>query len=80
MSNTFDAVCRALSEIIGLEPGDVTPESNLASDLSADSLDLYDVVNILELEFSIRVEDRELYDLESVGDLVSLVDRLRAPG
>jgi acyl carrier protein len=48
-------VCAVIAQALGQPAENVTLESNLMSDLGADSLDLLDVVFSLEQEFGIQI-------------------------
>lgn len=56
----FEVVRECLADSLALEPAKITRESRLADDLGADSLDIIDVVFMLEKRFQIRVRDTEL--------------------
>lgn len=65
------------AEVLGTDAEDVTPSTRFTDDLNADSIDLIEVVNGAEKQFGVTVEEHDLYDLEAVGDLVTLIERLR---
>jgi acyl carrier protein len=48
-------------------------------DLDVDSLDLVEVVRILEDHYGIQIVDDELEGVASVGDAVSLIQKIAAP-
>jgi acyl carrier protein len=52
-------------------------QSELRS-LGIDSLDFVEAIVTLEQEMRIRIEDKELNALKTVGDLLDLVERKRA--
>jgi acyl carrier protein len=56
------------------EPSDINPEDNLVEDLTADSLDIVEIVMGIEEEFDIDIEDREAEKLHTVQDIVSLIE------
>ncbi len=53
---------------------DVAPETSLRDDLDLSSMQALTVVMDLEAEFDIAVEDEELEKLQTVGDVLALVD------
>jgi acyl carrier protein len=73
----FEQIKRLLGEqkVPGAEGA--TPESTW-EDLDADSLDLVELVRALEDEYSIQIEDSELDGVETVGDAVDMLQRLRS--
>jgi acyl carrier protein len=71
--SVYTKVVDVLSESLAVEPGNVTPESNLLTDLGAESIDLLDVVFRLEREFGIEIPRGELFPdflFRSTGDFV----------
>ncbi|MDO5048223.1 MAG: phosphopantetheine-binding protein [Anaerococcus sp.] len=44
------------------------------SDLDIDSIDLVDFIMVIEDEFSIEFSDEELDEIESLSDIVSLIE------
>ncbi|MFN8039927.1 MAG: acyl carrier protein [Acidimicrobiales bacterium] len=61
-------------EVLEVDPSEITPETDFA-DLDADSIDLIEVINAAERQFGLEIEEQKLYDLETVGQLVDLLDR-----
>lgn len=51
----------------------VKPEAKLDADLGADSLDLVDLMMILEDKFSLEISDEEAEGIKSVGDVVDYI-------
>jgi acyl carrier protein len=47
-------------------------------DVDADSLDLVELVRALEDEYGIQIEDKELDGVETVGDSVQMLIRIRS--
>ncbi len=74
---TFEWVRSRFAEVLEVESAEVQPDSRFADDLDADSIDLIEVVNGAEKEFGVVVEEHELYDLETVQELVDLLERSR---
>lgn len=52
-----------------LDPADVHPGASLRDDLELDSLDGMDLIVSLEKEFQVRVDDKVLLQLRTVGDI-----------
>ncbi|NLL38483.1 MAG: acyl carrier protein [Clostridiales bacterium] len=74
--NTFDSVKALVVETLGCEENDVTLETNLKDDLGADSLTAVEMIMVLEDEFDIMIPEEASRDIETVGDLVNLVQSL----
>ena len=75
---TFEWVRERFAEVLELDPSEITTASRFADDLDADSIDLIEVVNSAERSLGVTIAEEELYDLETVGQLVETIDRHRA--
>jgi acyl carrier protein len=53
----------------------VVPHARLIEDLSADSLDLMEIVFALEDEFGREITEGDLAKVETVGHLIELIER-----
>ena len=53
-----------------LDPGAMRPEATLFADLGLDSLDIVDLVVVLETTFHIKIrEDKALREIRTLGDV-----------
>lgn len=69
ISAVIERVNQILVDEFELDASDVVPEATLRDDLQLDSLDGMDLIVALEKEFEVRVDERELMKLETVGDV-----------
>jgi acyl carrier protein len=53
-------------------------DTNFYDDLEADSIDLVEVITIIERELDLEIDDQHLYDIETVGELVEVILRIQA--
>ena len=67
-SAIFEKVRAAFVEALGVDDDEVLPESKVFDDLGAESLDLLEIVYLLEHEFDIKIP-RDGIKEESKGDL-----------
>ena len=74
--STFEAVRQAFVNQMSLDPTEVKPESLIADDLGADSLDAVELIMALEEQFNISIDDVDADDIKTVGDVVKLIDGL----
>ena len=58
-----------LVEEFELDPDEVRPEANLRDDLELDSLDAIDLVVAIEKEFGLRMDEKQLAFMKTVGDV-----------
>ena len=71
----FEKIKKMISELFFINEDEITLETGFAKDLEADSLDIVDLVMAIEDEFSIEVEDDEVKNIVTVGDLVEYINR-----
>ena len=74
--STFEAVKQAFVNQMSLDPMEVKPESLIADDLGADSLDAVELIMALEEQFNISIDDVDADDVKTVEDVVKLIDGL----
>ncbi len=56
--------------------GEILPDSNLLIDLEMSSLELLSLISELEAEFQIKIKSKMLKNVESVEDIITLVQEL----
>ena len=65
---TFDKVKEALTEALGVDDDEVTPEATLIGDLGAESIDFLDIVFRLEKAFDIKIPRGDLFPEDVLTD------------
>jgi len=60
---------------LGVEEGAVKPESKFIEDLGADSLDIVELVMVMEETFGIEIPDEDAENIRSVNDAISYVKK-----
>lgn len=76
-----ERVAQALVQALGASRADITPETSLAGDLEAESIDFLDIVFRLEKDFGIEIARGELFPQEILRDAAMVSDgRLTAEG
>jgi len=58
------------------DPSVIQPETDIVSDLKADSLDLAEMLLNVEDEYNVTIPNEVAMNLKTVGDLVKFVDTL----
>lgn len=66
-----DKVVDIISNQLGIDKGDVTPEASVVDDLGADSLDVVELIMALEEEFNLEIPDEEAEKIKSVQDIIN---------
>ncbi len=73
-SETFDKVKKIVAEQLSVDADTVTPQSNFANDLGADSLDTVELVMALEEEFDIEIPDEAAEKITTVQEAVDYIN------
>ena len=60
-------------EQLGVSVNEVVPEASLVDDLGADSLDLVELVMVLEEEFGKEIPDEEAEKIQTVKDAINFI-------
>ncbi|HAZ37792.1 MAG TPA: acyl carrier protein [Clostridiaceae bacterium] len=69
----FEKVREVISNVLGIEPENITMESSFIEDLGADSLDVVELIMDLQDEFDIEIPDEEAEKVQTVGDVVDYI-------
>lgn len=69
----FEKVKELLIEELSVDPEDITPSAELINDLGINSLELADMVLLCEERFDITIEDDEVRNFVTVGDVVDFL-------
>ncbi len=72
----FEKVKSLLVEELSVSAEDITLEAELVNDLGINSLELADLVFLCEEKFSIQIDDEQIKDLNTVGDVVNYLETL----
>ena len=72
----FEKVSNILANQFDIDESEITMNTDLSEELSADSHDYIDLINSLEDEFSIQFSDDDAEGIKTVGDIVKLIEEL----
>ncbi|KAB8320868.1 acyl carrier protein [Tolypothrix campylonemoides VB511288] len=73
-SEIFDKVKKIVADQLSVDAETVTPQSNFANDLGADSLDTVELVMALEEEFDIEIPDEAAEKITTVQEAVDYIN------
>ena len=70
----FENVKQFLVDELRVKAEDITMEAELAGDLGINSLELADLVYLCEEKFNVVIEDDDLHNFITVGDVVRYLE------
>lgn len=73
----LEKIKEIVAESLGIEVGTLTAETSFKEDLSADSLDLFEMVMALEEEFEVEIPSEDLEDIKTIGDVENYIQKLQ---
>ena len=66
-----------ITDKLGVEESQVTPEASFTNDLGADSLDTVELIMELEKEFDLSIPDEEAEKIVTVGDAIAFIENAK---
>ena len=70
----FENLKKFLVEELRVKAEDITMEAELAGDLGINSLELADLVYLCEEKFNVVIDDEDLHNFITVGDVVRYLE------
>ncbi len=70
----FERVRKILAKNLGINEEDITLETRLYEGLGVDSMDLFNIIDIMEEEFGVRIPESN--DINKVQDIIELLSSL----
>lgn len=70
----FDKIKDIIIDQLQVEESEVTMDTNMMKDLSADSLDAVEIIMAIEDEFGLEIPDEDAEKFQTVADLVKYVE------
>ena len=77
MSEIATRVTSIITDKLGVEESQVTPEASFTNDLGADSLDTVELIMELEKEFDLSIPDEEAEKIVTVGDAIAFIENAK---
>ncbi|ONI45113.1 hypothetical protein AN641_04840 [Candidatus Epulonipiscioides gigas] len=71
---TFDKVKEIISNNLNIPISKIKLKSRLLHDFNADSLDLYQIVMNIEMDFDFEIDEKDIYKIKRVQDIVFIID------
>ncbi len=70
-------ILAVLQERFDVDAASVTSESRLREDLDLDSIDLFDIIGLIEQRMGVSVELSDFVQAKTFGDLIAVLERVR---
>lgn len=71
----FEKLQKIISEVLNVDPDEITMETTFVDDLGADSLDLFQIIMGIEEEFDIEIANEDAENIVTVGDAVEEIKK-----
>jgi len=75
--DVLERVKKIVSERLGVDEDEITPESSFVDDLGADSLDVVELVMAFEEAFDLEIPDEDVEQIATVQDAVRYITERR---
>lgn len=72
----FEKVKEIISVQFNIDKDEIEKETSFKDTLNADSLDLVELVMAIEDEFDLEVQDENMEDINTVGDVVEYISNI----
>lgn len=69
----FEKIKEILASQLDADAEVMTMETNIATDLKADSLDVVELLMSIEDEFDVEIPDEEIENIKTIGDLTEYI-------
>ena len=70
----FEEIKNQIAELLNVEPEKITAESNLITDLKADSMDIATLLLEVEEKYGTEISEDDMDSLQTVGDIVKYLE------
>lgn len=75
MASVAERVTKIITDKLGVDEGEVQPESNFIQDLGADSLDTVELIMEFEKEFDVSIPDEQAEKIQTVGQAIEYLEK-----
>ena len=71
----FEKLQKIIAEVLNLSEEEIRPDSTFVDDLGADSLDVFQIIMGIEVEFDIEIDNEEAEKITTVQDAVDQIKK-----
>lgn len=72
---TFDKLKDIIVDQLSVDEEKITMEASITEDLGADSLDVVDLISVIEDEFDLEIPEEAVDGIKTVGDIVNYIEK-----
>ena len=73
----FERIRTIIAEELDVDKASIEPQSKLADDLGADSLDAVELIMAIEEEFDVEIDDNDATKIKTVQDIVDYLEKIK---
>lgn len=70
----FEELKAIIVDQMGINPDEITMDTDIIKDLSCDSLDMVEMLMAVESKYGFEVDDSDISDLVTIGDVVKYIE------
>ena len=70
----FEKIAEIIAEKFDIDVNEVKLTTNIFEDLGADSLDIVDMLMMLEDQYNITIPDEDAQEMKTIGDVVNYIE------
>jgi len=74
MKNNLKRLQKIVGEQLGIDPNKVKPDADFVKELGADSLEVVELIMVIEDEFEIDIEDKIASKIRKVQDVLNYIE------
>ena len=72
---TIDRIKKIIVNRLGVDESKITEDSSFVDGLGLDSLDIVELIMVLEEEFDIEIPDKDAEKMKTVGDAIKYLNK-----
>ncbi|MCL2752124.1 MAG: acyl carrier protein [Firmicutes bacterium] len=77
MKISMEDLCKVIAEKLNVELARITPDTDIISDLKADSLDIMDMLMSLEEKSGITISNEDAQRIRKVSEIFEVINRAK---
>ncbi len=73
----YEKLVSILTALLDVDETDINEDAQLSDDLGADSMDVFQILMAVEMEFGLEVDNEESEHVRTVGDILQIIRESR---